>query len=58
MGWIKNLVDAVFYAFLFYVLIGIMAVFHGLNVPSIAFESIGMVTAVIYFWLMVSNYRL
>ncbi len=58
MGALKNLVDSVFFAFLFYLLIGVMAVFHGLKVPSIAFESIGVVTAIIYVWLMVANYRL
>ena len=58
MGLLKNFVDSVLFAVLFYVFLGIMIVVNGHSVPSIGFEGIGVITAIIYMFVMVANYRL
>ncbi len=57
MGILKTLIDSVFYAVLFYLFLGLLAL-HGLKLPGLAFQDLGVITAIIYVFVMLANYRL
>lgn len=58
MGFVKNTLDSIVIAFVFYLALVLLIGVHNFNVPEIAFTPLAFLTAVIYFFSLVANYRL
>lgn len=58
MGFVKNILDSLVIAFVFYLALVLLIGIHKFAVPEIAFTPLAFLTAVIYFFSMVANYRL
>ena len=58
MGFVKNILDSVVLAFVFYLALVLLIGIHNFHIPEIAFTPIAFFTAIIYFFSLVANYRL
>lgn len=58
MGFLKNMIHAVFYGALFYLFLGLLIGVHGLVVPAIAFSWPAVLSAVLFMYVLIANYRI
>ena len=58
MGLVKTILDSVLWAFVFYLALVLLIGIHNFHVPEIAFTPIAFLTAIIFFFSLVANYRL
>ncbi len=58
MNLVKLVFEIILYSALFYAGLGFLISFHGLHIPDSAFTIGGVITILVYMFVMIVNYRL